>query len=104
MTNSDCSSSSSSNDFDFDQADLLEVIGILLLPIGTRKEFDIVAAKDGDIIELLEQLYGYYDVDDDDVKLWFAKIVNFINNNRKDLGKRRLNMKTLITEGLNDIN
>ena len=109
---SDCSSSSSSSECNFDQADLLEVIAILLLPIGSMEDLDIVRSKDSDVIDLIEQLYEYLEFEDDDLKLGFAKIVNVINENRKELSKRRINMSkfenddlaALISDGLNDIN
>ena len=109
---SDCSSSSSSSECNFDQVDLLEIIAILLLPVGSIEDLDIVRSKDTDVIDLIEQLYEYFEFEDDDLKLGFAKIVNFINQNRKELSKRRINMNkfenddlaTLISDGLNDIN
>ena len=109
---SDCSSSSSSSECNFDQSDLLEIIAILLLPIGSTEDLDIVRSKDSDVIALIEELYAYFEFEDDDLKLGFAKIVNFINQNRKELSKRRINMNkfendelaTLISDGLNDIN
>ena len=115
MTNSDSSSSSSSSSSDateFDQTELLEIIAILLLPSGSEVDLEMTKWKDSDVLELIEQLYQYYDFDDDDLKIGFAKIITFINNNRKEIKKRRVNLnkidndtlRLLIVDGLSDVN
>ena len=115
MTNSDSSSSSSSSSSvatEFDQTELLEIIAILLLPSGSEVDLEMTKWKDSDVLELIEQLYQYYDFDDDDLKIGFAKIITFINNNRKEIKKRRVNLnkidndtlRLLIVDGLSDVN
>ncbi len=106
------SSSSSSTDTEtFSSSGLLQVIAILLLPTGSDDELDIVEWKDSDIIELLENLYEYFEFDSSNFKTGFAKIVAFVNMNRKPMKRRRLNLnkieddklRLLITDGLNDL-
>ena len=46
--------------------------------------------KDSEVLELIEQLYQYYDFEDDDLKIGFAKIITFINNNRKEIKKSKV--------------
>ena len=115
MTNSDSSSSSSFSSSDateFDQTELLEIIAILLLPSGSEVDLEMTKWKDSDVLELIDQLYQYYDFDDDDLKIGFAKIITFINNNRKEIKKRRVNLnkidndtlRLLIVDGLSDVN
>jgi hypothetical protein len=110
-SNSSNASSSSSESDSFDASDLLQVIAILMLPNGSDEDLDIVAWKDSDIIELLEQLFDYFEFDDCNFKLGFGKIIAFINNNRKFIKKRRVNLnkidndklRLLIADGLNEM-
>ena len=115
MTNSDSSSSSSSSSSDateFDQTELLEIIAILLLPSGSEVNLEMTKWKDSEVLELIEQLYQYYGFEDDDLKIGFAKIITFINNNRKEIKKRRVNLnkidnntlRLLIADGMSDVN
>ena len=117
MTNSDiCSSTSSSSSnsdaTEFIQAELLEIIAISLLPSGSEVALEITKWKDVEIIDLLEQFYHYFDFEDEDLKIGFAKIITFINNNRKEMKKRRVNLnkidndtlRLLIVDGMSDVN
>ena len=111
MTNSDSSSSSSSsssNPTNFNQTELLEII----LPSGSEVDLEMTKWKDSEVLELIEQLYHYYDFDDEDLKIGFAKVITFINNNRKEIKKRRVNLnkidnntlRLLIADGMSDVN
>ena len=101
MTNSNntCSSTSSSSSStdttEFNQAEVLEIIAILLLPSGSEVALEIIKWKDIELIELIEQLYHYFDFEDEDLKIGFAKIITFINNNRKEMKKRRVNLNKI---------
>ena len=118
MTNSDTcsstssSSSSSSSATNFNQVELLEIMAILLLPSGSEVDLEITKWKDIEIIELIHQIYEYFDFEDEDLKIGFAKIISFINNNRKEIKKRRVNLnkidndtlRLLIVDGMSDVN
>lgn len=72
-TSSDTLSSSSCSSTDsncFSASDLLQIIAIFLLPTGSEDDLDIVEWKDSDIIELLENLYEYFDFDSSNFKLY----------------------------------
>jgi hypothetical protein len=105
MPESDCSSSStsSSSSSDFNTTDLLDIIGILLLPLESLADLDIVKFKDADITDLLEQLYEHFEFENEHVKVGFAKIVQFVNNNRKECNKRRINVKNIENEQFREI-
>ena len=108
LSSSSCSSTESNC---FSASDLLQLIGILLLPTGSEEDLDIIEWKDSDIIELLENLYEYFDFDSSNFKSGFAKIISFININRKFVKKRRVNLnrmedeklRLIVTDGLNDL-
>src|SRR5215216_5430045 len=115
MINSDSSSTSSSSSSDsteFYQTELLEIIAILLVPSGSEVDLEMTKWKDSEVLELIEQLYHYYDFDDNDLKIGFAKIITFINNNKKEIKKRRVNLnkienntlRLLIADGMSDVN
>lgn len=113
-TSSDTLSSSSSSSTDsncFNSSDLLQVLGILLLPTGSEEDLDIIEWKDSEIIDLLENIYNYFEFESSNFKSGFSKIISFINTNRKLIRKRRVNLnrieddklRLLITDGLNDL-
>ena len=110
-TNSSTSSSSSSSE-DFDENELLQILEILILPINSEAQMEIVEWKDVDIIDLLIRLNDHFNVDDSVIRNSFSKIVSFVNVNRKKgLGKRRVNLtkmedknlRSLILDGLNEL-
>ncbi len=110
ISTSSSSSSSESENVKFDQDDLLDIIAILLLPAGAEEELEITKQKDAELIDLLTQLYKVYEFDDCIFKYGLAKIVSFINLNRKSLGKHKVNLnkiddddlKGLIVDGLRE--
>lgn len=105
------SSCSSTNSDSFSASELLQLIGILLLPTGSEEDLDITEWKDFDIISLLENTYNYFEFDSSTFKLGFGKIISFVNTNRRLIKRRRVNLgkieddklRLLITDGLNEL-
>ena len=95
----------------FEAEELLQIIHILFLPLGTIEDLDIIKWKDSKIVELIEKLNNFFDLNNCLIKFGYSRIIHFINKNRKVLKKRKFSFlkfddkefASLIKEGLKEI-
>ena len=87
----------------FDQEDLLQVIQVLLLPTEHVFDLDISRWKDRTVVELIADLHAKMDIEDEYFASGIVKLLNFIDVNRKQVGRRRVKLRLLEDSHLKDI-
>ena len=104
--NSDASSTTSNDSTEsvsLEQDDLLQIIQILMLPAGSLFDLDITRWKDVLVVEMITDLHSKTEIEGCYFASAAAKIITFINTNRVDLRKRRVNLKYFEDEELKNM-